>query len=39
MTQNEVHSIASKPNVLLIKPGKPEIDYYDFTKIDTLIAE
>lgn len=39
MTQNEIHSLASKPNIILLKPEKSEIDYYDFTKVDELITE
>jgi predicted acylesterase/phospholipase RssA len=37
MAKNESTSLASHPNVLLIRPGRPEIEYYDFRKIDALI--
>lgn len=37
MAKNESTSLTSHPNVLLIRPGRPEIEYYDFRKVDALI--
>ena len=39
MTQNELRSIQSRGDVLLIRPGRDDIDYYDFKKMDIMINE
>ncbi|MDD2693300.1 MAG: patatin-like phospholipase family protein [Candidatus Gracilibacteria bacterium] len=37
ITQNESVSIASRKNLLLIRPGRDDIDYYNFKKADALV--
>ncbi len=37
LAQNEQYSLASRKNVLLIKPERYDIDYYDFTQVEALI--
>lgn len=37
MARNENASLALHNNTLLIRPGRPEIEYYDFRKVDALI--
>lgn len=37
ITQNENHSIISRENVLIIRPWRDDIDYYDFKKADALV--
>lgn len=37
ITQNELASIASRKDVLVLKPGRDDVEYYDFKKADELI--
>ncbi len=37
LAQNEQYSLASRKNILLVKPGRNEIDYYDFTQVEALV--
>lgn len=37
IAQNELASIASRKDVLVLKPGRDDIEYYDFKKADELI--
>lgn len=37
ITQNESVSIASRKNLLLIRPWRDDIDYYNFKKADALV--
>lgn len=39
MMQNELRSLQSREDILLIRPEKEEIDYYDFKKMDLMIEE
>jgi NTE family protein len=39
MIQNELRSIQSREDILLIKPGRDDIDYYDFKKMNIMINE
>ena len=37
ITQNELRSLASRENIILIRPEREDIDYYDFKKIQPMI--
>jgi predicted acylesterase/phospholipase RssA len=37
MAQNEKNSLASRDDVLLIRPGREDIEYYDFRRVDEMI--
>ena len=39
MTQNEIRSIERRWTVVLIRPERDDIDYYDFKKMNLMIAE
>lgn len=39
MMQNELKSIESRDNIILIRPGKNDIDYYDFKKMNIMMNE
>lgn len=37
MAQNEKASLTSRPDTLLIRPGREDIEYYEFKKVDPMI--
>lgn len=39
MVQNEIRSIEARWSVVLIRPERDDIDYYDFKKMNLMIAE
>lgn len=39
MTQNELRSIQSRDNILLIRPWQNNVDYYEFNKMSIMIDE
>jgi predicted acylesterase/phospholipase RssA len=39
MHQNEEFSIKSRENIIIIRPEREDIDYYNFKKMDIMIDE
>jgi NTE family protein len=39
IAQNERTSIASRKDILVLRPGRDDIEYYDFQKVDELVDE